>query len=373
MYSRIQKAIEDFDLREYVEEVFEDVIPANNNEELRINCFAPNGCAKGDNKHKLYVNPGKKCWICFKCNYGTNQQPGTNSLVRFIADAEGISPIMVRHRLARAVHPSPPEELADLLQNLFEPTPDLPRPEQQVITLPHTFYPLTEAVGASGKAALTYAKSRGLTSGELIWYNTRYRPITSSCGEKQWDGRIIFPIYDLGGRLRSASGRLFTTNHASKPRWWHWPNSDLDQLLWPLRTGYPHRNFGSHIVLTEGIFDALAVNQLSDQQALCTFGHKLSQGQIEILQEIGTRSVTLAWDRDSKQAMINAATNLEMHGITTKLIPFIHDSFWTTCDLGTTITKCMSWSQDEMQTILLDELANPLSCHSPEFMRWVIQ
>lgn len=377
MSSRFQRAIDHFNIREYIEELFEDVQYAANGEELRINCFAPNGCARGDNKHKLYVNPSKKQWLCFKCGYGTSQQPGTGSIVRFIADAENIPPILVRHRLSKLSYPTPQEELEDLLQNLFDPVVLPSNPTNKTISLDKGFYPLTTKVGLKGKSALRYAESRGLTEGELIRYDVRYRPvgISSTIGDKQWSGRLVFPIYDRQGILRSASGRLVTDNIAQqpeRPRWWHWPNTDIDRLLWPLNPNALFKTFDSHIILTEGIFDALAVNQLSDQQALCTFGHKISIGQIQLLQNLEINSVTVAWDYDSKQAMANAVKNLEMYGIEAKVIPFIEKDYWINWDLGAMISTGMNWSIDQMQEILLNELKCPISVHEPEFVRWMV-
>jgi DNA primase len=137
-----------------------------------------------------------------------------------------------------------------------------------------------------------------------------------------------------------------------------------------LYPGKPFEEFGSQIVLTEGIFDALTVNQLSDKQALCTFGHKISAGQIQILKDIGTKSVILAWDYDSKKAMESAAKNLEMHGMQTKVFPFSHNDYWKNYDLGAMITSGMSWPIDKMQEMLLNELANPISCYDTKFLEW---
>ena len=336
MLSRIQRAIEDFDLQTYVEETFDSIQSAAGGDELRINCFAPNGCARGDNKHKLYVNPDKKRWICFKCGYGTTQQPGTGSLIRFIADAEGIPPLLVRHRLARAVQPSPKEELETLLQDLFTPSIIQAPPEPRIINLGRGFYPLDHNVGNYGHGALQYASARGLNDIDLQLYNVHYCPPGFPGADKQWANRITFPIYDRQGALRSASGRLVSSDESFRPRWWHWPSTDIDQLLWPLKPVHPPRQgaIPNLAVLVEGIFDALAVVKLSPHEVFCTFGHKISAGQIRILKDMGIAKTILAWDRDSKRAMTHAAKNLEMAGIETSFIPFLYDSYWREHDLG---------------------------------------
>jgi len=377
MDTRIQKAIDRFDLQAYVEEQFEDIMYAANGEELRINCFAPNGCAQADNDHKLYVNPSKKRWICFRCGYGTQQQIGTSSIIRFIADAEGIPPILVRHRLSKVVQPSPQEELEDLLQNLFTPAVAAKAAVSIPISMPtNIFYVLRENTQRipSAQRAYTYARSRGLSDNDLAGFDVRFRPAIQSVKiDRQWSERIIFPIYDMDGNLCSASGRL-VNNTKKRPKWWHWPETHIDQLLWPLTQMRATSN--THVVLVEGIFDAYAVLKLTGWEVFCTFGHKLSSGQINLLRKRGVKKVTLAWDRDSKQAMITAAKNLEVASIEAGVIPFINESYWQKWDLGAMISvgdDAPCFTTKELQRIATQELGNPISIGDPETVRWVIK
>jgi hypothetical protein len=132
-------------------------------------------------------------------------------------------------------------------------------------------------------------------------------------------------------------------------------------------------------VLVEGIFDALAVIKLSPHEVFCTFGHKISAGQIRILRDMGINKTILAWDRDSKQAMVHAAKNLETAGIEASFIPFWYDRYWQYHDLGDLISPldltclCIRDSALTAKVLLSDNLENAIPCNSPETISWVIQ
>lgn len=373
MLSRLQRALDNFDLRAYVEETFDDIIEAAEGSELRLNCFSPQGCARGDEKHKLYVNPDKKQWICFKCGYGTQDQPGTGSIVRFIADAEGIPPLLVRHRLMKASQPTPQEELEELIQGLFEPAP-LVKPVARTVDL-KAFHPLHGSKSKICSSFLKYLDSRGMTDNDVERYDIRYT-INKDLGF-QWVYRVIFPIFDKFGTTRSASGRLIH-DKPNRPRWWHWPNTDIDQLLWPLTTVWGGTKKtclvqAIDVILTEGIFDAFAVNKLlPHKHAFCTFGHKLSPGQIRILKDLDVENVTLAWDRDSKKHMITAARNLEAAGINARVIRFLKESYWQHHDLGDMVAEEHRKFQSVMARGLQQELDAALPVDDPEIISWTI-
>jgi hypothetical protein len=371
--SKIQKAIEDFDLQEYVESFFDDIKEAANGEELRLNCFAPQGCAGSDTDHKLYVNPSKKQWICFKCGYGTSQQRGTGSIIKFISDAEGIPALLVRHRLLSAVRPSPEDAFTDLIAGIFDPAPAKFPSVVVPVNLSKGFYSLGEATGQTslGKSFMDYAIKRGLSLADCRIYDVRYCPLPfMKENYREWVGRLVFPVQDREGNIKSASGRLvYSKPIKNRPRWWHWEGTHIDQLLWPLGM---YTAWHNEVVLTEGIFDALAINKLSAYHGLCTFGHKISAGQLTLLKNLGIDEVILAWDRDSKRPMYYAAKELEEYGIMVKYFPFTN-SHWLVHDLGDLIQANYpnNLSFLEASTILQRELNSAIPSHDPNVISWL--
>lgn len=324
--TRLSRAIEAFDLREYVEEQFTDLLPADHGNEIRLNCFAPKGCAGSDTKRKLYVNPEKKQWICFKCGYGTHSMPGTGSLVRFMCDVEGVPPLIIRHRLAGLVVPAAPEEgFEELLHKLFLAPPPPPKPLVRVVELPRTFFPLTMD---KRSPYVAYLADRNFTASDAVKYDVR---LCMHSDKKLWGGRVVFPLYDNKGRLRSYAGR---TIFNKEPKWIYEARTDLDQLMWPIGTYHLGKKWKDCIALVEGIFDAFMFNQLSDTwPALCTFGKKITQGQLKLLRKLRIAKVLLAWDYDARDEMLKARSVLEEWGFEVFLFPFI-DPLWQDRDLG---------------------------------------
>jgi hypothetical protein len=374
----LEKAIEQFDLEAYIHENFN--VKAAHGDELRIDCFAPRGCAGSEKDKKLYVNTEDKRWICFRCGYGTQSQLGTSSLLRFLADAEGTHPLIIRSRLLGMAQVTPEKEFAEIIQNMFE-TPVLPpEPNPTYIKFPANFYSLDEAFIKNSPVVTPFIKylqsrmvhpqnlAQGLTvSSRFLWENdVRF---CTDRGNTPWLGRIIFPLYDLEGRLRSATGRLISVNKYS-PKWMHWPNSDMNSLLWPLGTWdvvawVPYKHEQVPVMLVEGIFDAAAAKYASPIPAFCTFGKKISLGQIKLLKTMGVKDIVLAWDNDARREMMDASGLLETHGFRVVLFPFVNQ-FWKTHDMGDLLLE-----KDD-KIIIEAELNEVFSRHSVKASLWSI-
>ncbi len=376
---RLQRAIERFDLESYVDEQFHNVRRAAHSSEMRVNCFAPNGCNGNDINHKLYINHDKKQWICFKCGYGKKDtQPGTGSLIRFMADVEDLHPVQIRARLLEMVEPTPAEEFEDVLRMAFEAEeqPLVVEPPR-VITLPKNFYPLRPESGMVAKRYVNFALARGLNEDEIRAYNLSF--CHKETGElRPWSGRIVFPVYDLDGVLRSAVGRTLPTK-APRPKWTNWPDTDIGALLWPL--GFHSHGHGNGMwcgardgvaanpkptILVEGVFDARGAQRARLlHPCRCTFGKKISDDQIELLLELGVKEVILAWDKDAKNE-IKAATTRLQESFVTSVFPF-HSKAWDRYDLGDALTGLVD------PKLIEQELKEAIPVDSNEFLAWLFE
>jgi len=346
----LHRAVALFDLEAFIRQTFGSIVESGA-DELRINCFAPQGCAGADTKHHLWVNVQKKAWICYKCGYGDpRQQPGTGWLVRFLADAEGLSVLDVIQRLTSSFEHTPDTELAEILQDQLEPRSQ-PKPVPGSITLPRVFQVCPH---------LEYLKQRGITLEMLRRYDARY---CSAMQLRLWHQRVIFPIPNLRGEYVSAVGRIVVDR---QPRWQNWPKSDIQSLLWPMgqhRAGVwrPFTPRGV-VLLVEGAFDVLGV-EAAGFQALATLGKKLSPQQVLLLQQLGVKEVILAWDYDAKSKMVSSVSRLRGRMRQVSVFPF-NDPVWRDRDLGDMLRY------PELMPIFLSEIDQCITVDSPEYLAW---
>jgi hypothetical protein len=371
----LRRAIELFDLETYVEETFDYRKVVSNHEEYQINCFSDE-CGGSDYHRHLYINVDKKRWVCFKCGYGDHrEQPGTSSLVRFLADAEGEHKAVIINRLLNIVVPTPSTDLREVLAKAFEDQEEEVQ-EKRVISFPKQIYKLRD-VGSASTSYRNYILNRGFTLTDLAALDTRYVvkyafPLKE--GQKrsfEWKWRVVFPVYDLEGECRSAVGRSITKKQENA--WANWPDSDIRDVVWPLG----HWDGGKWVplqhcrcvVLTEGVMDAHAVNSLTDLRALCTFGKKLSDPQMDLLTDVGAERIILAWDRDAKSQIRRAVKRLSKR-FEVFVFPFRAPG-WRDFDFGDVLARTMD-DHKQAADIMADELYHPLSVESPEFCSWVI-
>lgn len=373
----LSKAIDRFDLETYVEETFTiQRRVLSNQSEIHVNCFAPNGCAGSDYKQHLYINVETKRWYCHKCGFGNSQeQPGTNSLVHFLSVLEGVPPVVIVERLLDTVEPTTDEDLYETLIRMFYEDPE-PDPEPRILDLPRTVQPL-RARGITSAKYYKYITERGFSLADLESLDVRFvvkHPFPRREGQKRefaWKWRVVFPIYDLEGRCRSAVGRSITDKQEFN--WAAWPEHDTRDLLWPLGHWKLDKwvpiSDVSTLVLTEGVPDAHAVNRLTSFRSLCTFGKKISEPQMDLISQIGIKKIILAWDRDAKVQIRRAVKKLSTR-FEVAVFPFLSKG-WHEFDFGDVLAGRMN-DQKQATQLMVEELNNSISAESPEYCAWVI-
>lgn len=352
----LRKAIARFDLEEYVRDTFDPVEVVE--DEHRIDCFS---C--GESKQHLYVNTEKKVWICFKCGYGDGkQQPGTNSLIQFIADAEQISKKKVAERLLGQITKSQAEQLGDLLEGVFSKREVKEPEEPKEIVLPKSFRPVVSGGSPVFQAidGFDYLKGRGLTTADMARHDIRYCDIG-----KKWRKRVIFPVRNDKAVLCSAVGR--SKLETAKSRWYNWPGTDIQSLLWPLTSMSPAMN----IILVEGVFDAIAVRRFAPgywyANVLCTFGKKLSDKQIDVLHGQKPVSITLAWDFDARKNMIHAVDKLRGRFQNIKVFPH-RSRIWSAHDFGDMLPE--GDVEDDIVRAFQKDMENLIDIDGKEYTEW---
>jgi len=368
----LRKAVKRVDIESYLEATFDKVIPSGQSE-LRVDCFAPNGCAGSDSKGHLWVNKDKRVWICYKCGYGDpNQQKGTSWLPRFMADAEGVYISRIINRLLETYETVPEEDLGILLENLFDP--DLKNPVEEqipIMKMPRQFHELCGSRGYSAYKFLKYAAQRGFDTIQQSEHNLLYCvtgvPTLPEKYRSTFVNRLIWPIYDADGKLRSAVARDII-NAGTRPKWVNWPGTEPSNYLWPMGRfecyDWVPNNIPRTVVLTEGIINAFAIERLSNFVARACFGKKISDAQVDMLQKSKVEKVIIAWDFDAKSKILNAAKRLSTN-FEVEVFPYRHPAWALNLDFDDA-----SDPDSPVHKEVQKELITSINIDSPEFCRW---
>ena len=281
-------------------------------EELRICCPL---C--GEDKFKCYINPVKKVFNCFKCNF----KLGNYDVFDFVSITEGITRYQAMARLIReysAVTPDDDEMEAALTEGLTDDHQTAAAKISDIKTikyLPKGLVRLEERTEENARF-WDYLTGRGLTPFEIRAIQAHYTPESSLAvydknGKRRGDlaNRVVVPIYGGQHELVSWQGRDITIKDKGELKYLMAPESEVARTLWPYV-----KPFDKHAVLVEGVYDCLAVRRIPQVSAYATFSKKISLDQMLRLKTWGIEEVTLFWDkRDAKPEMIKAIPELHMH------------------------------------------------------------
>jgi hypothetical protein len=286
--NRLDDAIEALDLDHWLSQ-YANIKP--HGDELRIEicpmCF-------GD-KFKLYVNINKKLWLCQRCNFGKNQ----TDICMLMSAVSGRNINDIKLELAQSVIPTPIAGFDSVLASRFPHQADPPElfinPQQ--IVLPGT----ADWSGMVAQKVLAYAYKRGLTPQEVADYGLR-----AAFKLRKYSGMfLLFPVF-FGDLFVAWQGRRIGSGN---PKYVSYDN--IADWLWPLRRcDIDSIHTCKSVVLTEGVFDALGYLR-QGIPALCTFGKKISDRQINLLQYLGVHEVFISWDADAKDAIAKASSRLQ--------------------------------------------------------------
>lgn len=135
-----------------------------------------------------------------------------------------------------------------------------------------------------------------------IPFKDDYRGLSGGTYEKyfafqqqgEWENRIVFPITDAAGRIKAFLGR--TQLGDAKPKYMVKP-ANVPLPLFPLRHGC------TFIVLVEGLFDMMNLEEKGVENSVCCFGtHQFSpynvKDKLTSLEIAGVNTVALLFDND---------------------------------------------------------------------------
>jgi len=129
-------------------------------------------------------------------------------------------------------------------------------------------------------------------------------------------GRLIFPIYDLSGRIAAFAGRVLNDG---KPKYINSPESPIyhkGQVLFGLYQARQAMRRSGEVLLVEGYFDQLALYRAGFPQVVATCGTALTLDHVRLLKRYVQR-VVLLFDQDAagRKATFKAMTVLQEEGL----------------------------------------------------------
>lgn len=215
-----------------------------------------------------------------------------------------------------------------------------PRREAVVATTEHNVVlPISRSIPLEDGSNLAYLENRGFTTDiaryfSLMWCEFGWWKYHRDGREKIQDfsGRVIVPVYDLDGDLKTFQGRDIT---GGSDRKYLFPASLPGTGKFLLNA----HNFTAtdSIVMGEGVFDVAAIKMALDEDPdlrrvvpVGSFGKHLSYGSMEgddqlgrfnILKSRGLKFVTIMWDGGAKEIVsaLNAAKLINNIGLTARL------------------------------------------------------
>lgn len=226
---------------------------------------------------KLAVNLTKKKWHCWKCG------------------ARGSTLLSLLRKLSVSK-----DQINELAQLLDEELPKVKHDTdtQVILTLPSEFVPLYQIRKTfTANNAYAYLLRRGFTDADILKHRIGY------CEEGLYANRVIIPSYDETGKLNFFVGRDIYDNSFMAYR-----NPPVSKNI----VGFGNLiNWDYPIILTEGVFDAMAIKR----NAIPLFGKTLPRKiQERIIQE-GVTDVYLALDNDALKETLQLAEKLVKQGI----------------------------------------------------------
>ena len=271
----------------------------------------------GDRRWRVYLNAETGLGNCFVCNTHFNK-------LSFIKEATDLS-----WRELNA-------QLIEVMRNQgWKPKRAAAAVDDTAVKLPLSF-----ALPTPEGSNLIYLEERGVTSEIASYFHLRFcedgwwnfKKEDGSPSGQNFGNRVIIPVYDLDGTLRTFQGRDVTGTSERK-------------YLFPAMlpgTGkflYNGQNAvrARRVVMGEGVFDVIALKMALDEEIelrdvvpIGSFGKHLSFGSIDgddqlgrflQLKSYGLEEVTIMWDgeKSALQSALSAAELLHRNGFQVRL------------------------------------------------------
>ena len=112
--------------------------------------------------------------------------------------------------------------------------------------------------------------------------------------QTQFAGRIVFPVYDITGKIVAFNGRILGETLGDVPKYiLHPPKVKLP--LYPADV----TPIKGRVILVEGIYDVINLHDKGLTNALCCFGtHNVNEQKLQLLKMRGVEQIDIIFDPD---------------------------------------------------------------------------
>lgn len=320
--SELNEILEALDLESYLDHMGVEYRTRPGSSGRQLNIKTCPSC--GDNSWKVYANESTGLGNCFKgsCSLGTFN----------------------KYKFIRALLGDPAHR--EVIAHIKESATTMGwRARKSATAVEYTgnveLPPSIELPDAAGEN-LEYLERRGVTGDLARFFHLRYchsggfkMDVGRETYRQDYSGRVIIPVFDLEGNLRTFQGRDITGT--KEPKYLFPPGLNASGKY--LYNGHNAWQ-SSHIVVGEGAFDVMAIHAALQEEpelraisAVGTFGMHLSAGydgdtQIDAFSALKAdrlRAVTIMWDSEpaALRAAIKAAEALRGIGlsVTVAILP----------------------------------------------------
>ena len=236
-------------------------------------------------KKKLQINLESQQWHCWVCD--AKGKKIQSLLKRLHVDNKKLKKIYEIYGDDYVVYNNTTEEDKVELR--------LPNEFQSLLNVPKGLNPLYRKV-------MEYVKQRGITKEDIIRYNIGY------CDGGIYTNRIIIPSYDVDNRLNYFIARSVYDEEKFK-----YKNPPVSKNV----TIFENQiNWDEPIVLTEGVFDAMAVKR----NAIPLLGKFVPKSLMENIFTNGVKEIKILLDNDAQEQALRYVSFFNKQNITTKNI-----------------------------------------------------
>lgn len=198
-----------------------------------------------------------------------------------------------------------------------------------------------------------YAKKHGYTDEVLIKSGLTIAKEETHVQYDRFRGRVIFPIYNIGGRALGFTGRVLSSEK-TKAKYVNSPESDIyskGKVLFGLHLAKNEIVKQDLCYLVEGNMDAIMLSQNNVENVVASSGTALTVEQIRLIKRY-TKNVTVLYDGDSAgiKAAFRAIDLFVENGLNVKIVLFP--------DQEDPDSYCRKLPQEEFKAFITDKADN---------------
>ena len=146
--------------------------------------------------------------------------------------------------------------------------------------------------------------------------------LSNSLGNDLFLNRIMFPLFDLSGRVVAFSGRIYNIKDSSK--YINTKETDIfkkGNMLYNYHNAHEHLKKNDYVLVMEGFMDVIRADTIGITNCVATMGTAFTKQQAMIIKKM-TNNVILCFDGDKagEEATISAIDMLEKINVIPKII-----------------------------------------------------